>query len=53
MDIEEQFFCQKSRIQWLKYGDQNTNYFHKIVQDKAAKNAIKRLIATSEKAWLL
>ncbi|XVE64262.1 hypothetical protein DITRI_Ditri07aG0086900 [Diplodiscus trichospermus] len=28
---EESFFRQKSRIQWIKEGDQNTRFFHKSV----------------------
>ena len=38
---EEGFLKQKSRVQWLKLGDQNTNYFHKAVKARNARNAIK------------
>lgn len=41
--IEEKFFCQKSRIQWLRCGDQNTTYFHRIAQSNASRNAIRSL----------
>ncbi|KAG7532925.1 Reverse transcriptase domain [Arabidopsis thaliana x Arabidopsis arenosa] len=41
--IEEQFFCQKSRVQWLHLGDQNTSFFHKVAESRAAKKAIKQL----------
>ena len=41
LHIEEGFLKQKSRVQWLKLGDQNTNYFHKEVKARNARNAIK------------
>ena len=40
---EEGFLKQKSRVQWLKLGDQNTNYFHKAIKARNARNAIKIL----------
>lgn len=42
--IEERFYVQKSRITWLGYGDQNTIFFHKIVQTRTSFNAIRKLI---------
>lgn len=44
--IEEQFFYQKSRIQWLGLGDRNTNFFHKTCQSRYARNAIRRLVTS-------
>ncbi|GJT30804.1 hypothetical protein Tco_0108159 [Tanacetum coccineum] len=38
---EERFFRQKSKIEWLKAGDSNTDYFHKIVKSKCARNRIE------------
>ena len=38
---EEGFLKQKSRVQWLKLGDQNTSFFHKAVKARNARNAIK------------
>lgn len=43
MTIEEQFFKQKSRIQWLQCGDQNTAFFHHVAQSNVSRNAIRRL----------
>nr|GEV07937.1 hypothetical protein [Tanacetum cinerariifolium] len=37
---EERFLKQKANIEWLKVGDSNTAYFHKIVKCKCAKNRI-------------
>ena len=38
---EEGFLKQKSRIQWLKLGDQNTNFFHKAVKARNSRKSIK------------
>nr|GEU32224.1 hypothetical protein [Tanacetum cinerariifolium] len=35
---EERFLKQKAKIEWLKAGDANTAYFHKIVKSKCARN---------------
>lgn len=39
--IEESYFRQKSRINWLKEGDFNTAYFHRIAVVRAAYNTIR------------
>lgn len=49
--IEENFFRQKSRLQWLKAGDQNTSNFHRAAQGRASRNSIKQL--TTEVGELL
>ena len=38
---EEGFRKQKSRIEWLKLGDQNTSFFHKAIKARNARNVIK------------
>nr|GEW29591.1 hypothetical protein [Tanacetum cinerariifolium] len=38
---EERFLKQKAKIEWLKTGDSNTTYFHKIVKSKCARNRIE------------
>lgn len=39
--IEESYFKQKSRVNWLKEGDLNTTYFHRLVQVRASFNSIR------------
>lgn len=41
---EEIFWQQKSRVQWLREGDRNTNFFHAHTMQKRKKNCIERLI---------
>lgn len=45
--IEECYFRQKSRINWLKEGDLNTTYFFRICQVRASYNAIRSFITVS------
>ncbi|GKA00235.1 aspartic peptidase [Tanacetum coccineum] len=37
---EERFLFQKAKVEWLKLGDANTAYFHKVVKSQAAQNRI-------------
>ncbi|KAJ0934874.1 putative RNA-directed DNA polymerase [Helianthus annuus] len=34
---------QKSRLKWIKYGDENTSFFHGIINTKKASNRLKGL----------
>lgn len=43
--VEEAYFKQKSRINWLLLGDQNTSYFYKVVKARIAYNLIHTLTA--------
>ena len=42
--IEEKFYRQKSCVRWLTAGDQNTTFFHNMVQTRIAKNTIRSLV---------
>ena len=35
------FLKQKARVQWLKLGDQNTNFSHKAIKARNSRNTIK------------
>ncbi|XP_048624100.1 uncharacterized protein LOC106453611 [Brassica napus] len=45
--IEECYFKQRSRINWLKEGDQNTSYFFRIVQTRLNYNTIRSFVLIS------
>lgn len=42
--IEECFFLQKSRINWLKEGDLNTTFLHRVWLTRASFNAIRSFL---------
>lgn len=42
--IEEQFYFQKSKIQWLGLGDRNNCFYHNVCKARNSKNAIRRII---------
>ena len=42
-DKEEQMWKQRSRIWWLKHGDQNTTFFHGSTTQRKRRNFIRRL----------
>ncbi|CAH1439104.1 unnamed protein product [Lactuca virosa] len=50
-DEEERFLKQKAKIHWLKEGDSNSKYFHKIVKGKAHKNRIESVM-NRQGEWL-
>ncbi|GJW12014.1 sodium/hydrogen exchanger 6 [Tanacetum coccineum] len=48
---EERFLKQKAKIEWLKAGDSNTTYFHKIVKSKCARNRIEMVSDASNNLY--
>ncbi|XP_071741234.1 uncharacterized protein [Rutidosis leptorrhynchoides] len=41
---EERFLKQKAKIEWLRVGDSNTGYFHKVVQGKIHRSKIHSVV---------
>ena len=43
VQAEERYFRQKSRISWIRKGDQNTKFFQKIVNAQRNRSSIRSL----------
>ncbi|GAV92680.1 Exo_endo_phos domain-containing protein [Cephalotus follicularis] len=48
---EEAYFKQKSRVQWLKDGDSNTAFFHRVVKMRQSRNHLVRIKNESD-VWV-
>ncbi|GKU98555.1 hypothetical protein SLEP1_g11546 [Rubroshorea leprosula] len=48
--MRESIWKQKSRSDWVKLGDQNTRYFHKVANGRKAQNSIQGI--TSDGHWV-
>lgn len=42
--LEEQFYYQKSRVQWLGFGDRNSRFFHRVTQSRNVRNTIRKIV---------
>ncbi|GLT29391.1 hypothetical protein SLA2020_042630 [Shorea laevis] len=43
LHVEELFWCQKSRIEWITLGDRNTKFYHASTNIRRARNRITAL----------
>jgi ribosome-binding protein aMBF1 (putative translation factor) len=43
LEQEEIHWAQRSRINWLQFGDKNTNFFHNFATSRRQRNRIKKL----------
>lgn len=48
--MEERNIIQKSKLNWLKLGDENTSFFHRYLSTKKRKNIITELVSNY---WLI
>nr|XP_043613031.1 uncharacterized protein LOC122585002 [Erigeron canadensis] len=46
---EERFLKQKAKIEWLRVGDSNSAYFHKVVKGRSVRNHISSIFDSSGK----
>ncbi|GKF75920.1 hypothetical protein Tco_0225364, partial [Tanacetum coccineum] len=45
--LEEKIIMQKAKVEWLKLGDANTAYFHKVVKSQVTRNCIDCVTTTN------
>ncbi|KAL4279488.1 hypothetical protein GQ457_03G020140 [Hibiscus cannabinus] len=50
-DREELYWKQTTCANWLKFGDRNTNFFHKFTSNRRRTNKIKKLNAHDEQTF--
>ncbi|KAL9691204.1 hypothetical protein QQ045_011623 [Rhodiola kirilowii] len=48
-DQDERIWRQKARIKWLRLGDQNTNYFHRMAMWRSKKNNLSSILANGSR----
>ncbi|GJT29450.1 RNA-directed DNA polymerase, eukaryota, reverse transcriptase zinc-binding domain protein [Tanacetum coccineum] len=41
---EEKLLCQKAKVEWLKEGDRNSAYFHKVLKGKLNRSKIHKVM---------
>lgn len=50
-EIEEKYWGQRSRLNWLKFGDQNSRFFHAVTAQRRQRNKVTR-IRNGNGEWL-
>ena len=48
---EDLWWRQRAKVDWLKHGDRNTQYFHACVQSQRKKNRIERIQDEKGQLW--
>ena len=43
LEQDEIYWAQRSRVNWLQFGDRNTSFFHNFASARRKKNYIKKL----------
>ncbi|GKD41315.1 RNA-directed DNA polymerase, eukaryota, reverse transcriptase zinc-binding domain protein [Tanacetum coccineum] len=51
--MEERFLMQKAKVEWLKFSDANTAYFHKVVKSQASRNRIDSVLLLMAFLWMV
>ncbi|OMO52105.1 reverse transcriptase [Corchorus capsularis] len=49
--MEERFWHQRSRLNWINYGDRNTHFFHSTTVQRRRRNSITRIM-NNDGVWL-
>ncbi|KAK3229257.1 hypothetical protein Dsin_001138 [Dipteronia sinensis] len=51
LSVEEKYWCQKARVDWLKFGYRNTSFFRYKASTKRAQNKINGLLDDKGIRW--
>lgn len=49
---EEKFLIQKSKVNWLREGDRNSEYFHRIIKGKQHRSRIQSITNSGYRIFL-
>ncbi|KAK3212709.1 hypothetical protein Dsin_017415 [Dipteronia sinensis] len=51
LNLEERYWCQRARVEWLKSGERNTRFFHSKANARKARNKIIGLFDNNGRWW--